>query len=352
MIGEFDSSLPLEAAWTPPSAWYTSREVAALERQHVFARTWQYVAPSAWLEAPRSFVTAVVGGEPVVVTRDDDGRLHAMSNVCRHRASSVACVERGSTRVFRCPYHGWTYGLDGALHAAPEFDEVAEFERADVRLPAFAVREVGAFVFVRVDGEADFFAPALLARLEAWGHGLRHAARRTYFVACNWKVYVDNYLDGGYHVAHLHPSLHGVLDYARYRTDLHDGWNIQHSPMRAGRGAESVDDVRGGDAAEYSWIFPNFMVNRYAGVLDTNRVVPLTVDRCAVVFDYWFETDRDEAFVKRSIAVSEQIQKEDRDICAAVQRGLGSRFYDRGRYSVRRENGEHQFHQMLAAALT
>jgi choline monooxygenase len=349
MLEGFDLHLPLEQAWTPPAAWYTSPDIAALERERVFASTWQYVCPAAWLREARSHATAVVADEPVLVVRDEKGTLRAFSNVCRHRASAIVCEERGSCRVFRCPYHGWTYGLDGRLHAAPEFDDVADFDRASIALPELKAREVGPFVFVAIGAARDL--PAALPEV---GRDLRFAARRTYEVACNWKVYVDNYLDGGYHVAHLHPSLHGVLDYASYRTDLHDGWNVQHSGMRASAKAadEAVDDVRSGDRARYSWVFPNFMINEYAGVLDTNRVVPLAVDRCAVVFDYWFAAEHDEAFIERSIAVSERIQDEDRDICAAVQRGLASRFYDRGRYSVRRESGEHQFHCLLAEALS
>jgi len=320
----------------------------------VFGGSWQYVAPAAWVAAPKDFITVVVAEEPVLVVRGQDNVLRAFSNVCRHRATPLACVERGNAGVFRCPYHGWTYGLDGALKAAPEFDGVEDFERGDIRLPQLEVREVGPFLFVCLQPDVPFFDPALVEKMDGFANGVRHFARRTYDVSANWKVYIDNYLDGGYHVPHLHPGLNGVLDYANYRTDTFDGWNVQHSPMRAVdglRGAGRVDDVRGGSKAEYFWVFPNFMMNAYDGVLEINRVVPRGVDGCSVIFDYWFAETSDEAFVARSIEVSELVQDEDRDICASVQRGLHSRFYDRGRYSVRRENGEHQFHQLAGAHL-
>jgi len=230
---------------------------------------------------------------------------------------------------------------------APEFEGVEDFDPREVRLPSLAVCEAGPFVFVGLENDIPPLDERLLADFQQMGDGLRYWERRTYEVDCNWKVYVDNYLDGGYHIAHLHPSLHGVLDYARYRTELFDGWNVQHSPMRKGE----VDDVRSGRDAQYYWIFPNLMVNSYEGILDVNRVIPLAPDKCAVQFDYWFSAQHDAAFMERSIEVSERIQDEDRDICAAVQRGLGSRWYDRGRYSVRRENGQHQFHRLLSRAL-
>jgi choline monooxygenase len=164
---------------------------------------------------------------------------------------------------------------------------------------------------------------------------------------------VDNYLDGGYHVPHLHKGLNSVLDYAQYAIENGKRHCLQSSPM-VSEGAEAqTGAVRQGDRALYYWIYPNFMVNWYEGYLDTNLVRPLGANRTEVIFDFYFR-DVSEAAQQRnraSIAVGERIQDEDTGICHSVQRGLASRAYGAGRLSVRREAGEHLFHRLLAEDL-
>jgi choline monooxygenase len=360
ILAGFDPDTPLERAETIPARWYTDPAVWELERRAVFAAEWQYVAPAAPLEEPGRYFAVSVAGEPLLIVRGEDGRLRGLANVCRHRASPVVTQPCGKAETLRCPYHGWTYRLDGRLRGAPEMEGVAGFERDSVRLPEVPVKQWGPFVFANLDGRAtdagtDFDLPAdLLPRLDRLGVGrLKWVHRATYEVGCNWKVFVDNYLDGGYHVPHLHAGLFSVLDYPKYRTELSDRWNVQVSPMKPAEGETGA--VRTGESAEYFWLHPNFMVNCYSGVMDTNRVEPLGPDRCAVVYDFFFtesaETEAGREFVRRSVAVAEQVQEEDRGICEAVQRGLRSRFFDTGRFSVRRENGAHQFHSLLGRRL-
>ena len=177
--------------------------------------------------------------------------------------------------------------------------------------------------------------------------------RRHYSLNCNWKVFVDNYLDGGYHVPHIHGGLNSVLDPGKYKIETGERFCLQSSPMSTGKGEPQTASVRTGDRALYYWIYPNFMINIYEGVMDTNLVIPRGVDRTEVIFDYYF-ADVSEAARERnlaSIAVSERIQTEDAAICESVQRGLSSRAYDIGRLSVRREAGEHLFHWLLHADL-
>jgi choline monooxygenase len=178
-------------------------------------------------------------------------------------------------------------------------------------------------------------------------------ARREYELACNWKVFVDNYLDGGYHVNTVHPGLAGVLDYKHYRTEIHSFTSVQMSPLKPS-GPGEVADVRRGETAQYWWAFPSFMLNLYEGVMDTNLVLPLGPERCRVLFDFWFadtEGVAAEKYVQESMAVAHQVQLEDAGICEEVQRGLGSRSFDTGRFSVRREGGGYHFHQLLARHL-
>jgi choline monooxygenase len=183
---------------------------------------------------------------------------------------------------------------------------------------------------------------------------LSFAERRHYLLDCNWKVFVDNYLDGGYHVPHLHRGLDSVLDYPAYTIENGPRHCLQSSPLVASGAQPEVAAVRQGDRARYYWLHPNTMINCYGGMMDINIVRPLAVDRTEVLFDFYFaDVASPEALARNraSIEVSQRIQDEDVAICASVQRGLRSRAYDTGRLSVRREAGEHLFHRLLAADL-
>jgi choline monooxygenase len=183
--------------------------------------------------------------------------------------------------------------------------------------------------------------------------GLAFLERREYTLACNWKVFVDNYLDGGYHVNSVHPALGSVLDYSEYRTEIFERTSLQSSPLRSGDDA-AASATRKGDRARYAWAFPNVMVNLYAGVMDTNVVLPLGPERCRVLIDFYFAdlgNERARQLAQQSIELGHQIQLEDVGICADVQKGLGSRSYRAGRFSVRREVAIHHFHRMVAASL-
>jgi choline monooxygenase len=361
LLGAFDPDLPLEQARTIPAAWYTDSAVYAAERRAVFGDAWLGVGRRDQVSEPGQYLTAEVAGEPILVVRDGEGVLRAFYNVCRHRAARVVPDAEGRASRLRCRYHGWTYDLAGRLRGTPEFDGVADFCREDNGLAPLAVAEWGPLVFVhagpRPPALDDFLAP-LPERAGALGLGSLHfVARREYPLACNWKVFVDNYLDGGYHVNTVHPGLAGVLDYTHYRTEVAGLTSVQSSPLRppdAARGDPAVGKVRTGDTAYYWWVFPNLMLNVYDGVMDTNLVLPLGPDRCLVVFDFYFaRTEGPDArrFIDESVAVAHQIQLEDAGICEEVQCGLGSRAYDTGRFSIRREAAGHHFHRLLARRL-
>jgi choline monooxygenase len=355
LLGAFDPALPLERAHTIPSPWYFDPELYELERHTVFAG-WQAVGRLDQLRGPGSYLTAEVAGEPVAVLRDGDGTLRAFHNVCRHRAAPVLTEPCGTATRLRCRYHGWTYDLTGRLRGVPEFEGVADFRREDHGLVPLAVDSFGPMVWVHpgtpAQSLADFLDPMPLRLIQDLGvEGLRWHARREYDLACNWKVYVDNFLDGGYHVNSVHPGLAGVLDYSRYRTDLYAHANVQVSPLKPAEGGAVEGAVRVGENAYYWWVFPNFMLNLYAGVMDTNIVQPLGPDRCRVVFDLYFAEGTPPEFIGPSIAVTDQVQQEDVGICEDVQRGLRSRSFSTGRFSVRRENGGYHFHQLLARRL-
>jgi choline monooxygenase len=361
LVAQFDPTLPLDRARTIPALWYTDPEMAFAECRYVFGNAWQAVGRLDQLPNAGSFFTTQVNGEPILVLRDGDGTLRAFANVCRHRAARVAPQPCGHVTRLRCPYHGWTYDLTGRLRGTPEFDGVADFARDDNGLSPFAVAVWGPLVWVHLGQNptplADYLAP-LPDQAEPSGlEGLQFVAQREYDLACNWKIFMDNYLDGGYHVNAVHPGLAGVLDYSEYRTEVFRHCSLQSSPLKSpGKDgdAQTVGKVRSGGRACYWWVFPNLMLNVYPGVMDTNRVLPLGPDRCRVIFDFYFaNVDGPEAekFIADSIAVAHQVQLEDMGICEDVQRGLGSRFFDTGRFSVRREMAGHHFHRLLAQHL-
>jgi choline monooxygenase len=358
-LARFDDTLPLERARSLPALWYTDPEIADLERRAVFGEGWQAVGRTDQVACPGQFFTADVAGEPVVVVRGEDGALRALANVCRHRAAAVVPEPEGTASRLRCRYHGWTYDLCGRLRGTPDFDGVTDFHKEENGLPAYTVDSWGPIVWAHLGSSP----PPLLATLaplpeQVAGLGLeqlRFAGRREYHLACNWKVFVDNYLDGGYHLPTVHPGLTSITDYKQYHTAFHGLTSIQTSRLRVPDAtAQDIGRARPGDVAYYWWAFPNFMLNIYAGLMDTNLVLPTGPENCRVVFDFYFadtESPQSAAFIRDSIAVADQVQREDQAICEEVQRGLRSRSYDTGRFNPHREGAGYHFHQLLARRL-
>ena len=279
--------------------------------------------------------------------------LRAFSNVCRHRAGPVA-TGSGQCRTFRCGYHGWTYALEGRLAATPEFDCVEDFEKTDHPLPQFSVAVWNTMVFACINPPAftiEQFLAGLSNKLEG-SHlsSMTFAARKDWYVDCNWKVYVDNYLEG-YHIPIVHPSLNREIDYARYRTETERYYSIQHSPLRIGdatriRATENAETCE----AQFYWIFPNLMLNVYPDNFSTNLIIPINPERTLTVFEWYFrepENPETKKKIHETVEFSDEIQLEDIRICESVQRGLRSQTYSSGRYSVKRENGVHHFHGLL-----
>ncbi|HKC24528.1 MAG TPA: aromatic ring-hydroxylating dioxygenase subunit alpha [Thermoanaerobaculia bacterium] len=358
LVASYDAAAPLAEAFTIPAGWYVDSDLFDLERRTVFAG-WHYAGRLDQVKDAGQYLTANVAGEPILVVRGADGVLRGFFNVCRHHAAEVMTEAHGTAKVLRCPYHGWTYGLDGALKGTPDFGGVACFEREKNGLVPVATEVWETFVFVRLAPNgaplAGFLGEALVDQFRPLAiEGLHFLQRRHYAFECNWKVFVDNYLDGGYHIPYLHKGLDSVLDYASYRIDNGPHHCLQWSPMVKDGAEEQTGAVRGGERALYYWIYPNFMVNWYEGYMDTNLVIPLAVDRTEVVFDFYFPDVSEGARERNlaSLAVGQRIQDEDTAICKSVQRGLTSRAYRAGRLSVRREGGEHLFHRLLAADLT
>jgi choline monooxygenase len=353
LIESYDPNLLLSEASTPPRSWYSDSRVLELEQRTVFSLSWQMVGRTEQLAEPGEYITCEIAGEPILLVTGPDGVLRGFYNVCRHHAAAVMTEPQGRAAHLRCPYHGWTYNLEGALILTPEFGGVYNFDKSANGLVPVQTAIWQDWVFVKLvsNGPAleDFLGEDLTRQIQELKlEQLSWFERRSYSVQCNWKVFIDNYLDGGYHVPHIHGALNSVLDYSAYRIETGDRFCLQSSPIVSGKADAQTSETRKGQALYY-WIYPNFMINWYEGVMDTNLVLPRGTDRTEVIFDYYFADVSAKAREKNlaSIALSERIQNEDVTICESVQRGLSSRSYSTGRLSVQREAGEHLFHRLL-----
>lgn len=358
-ILDFDIDRRLESAQTLPARCYVEERYLALEERRIFHQFWQLVGGIDSIKSPGEYLTAQICDEPIIVVRGQDQQLRAFHNVCRHRAGPVA-QGAGQCKNFRCAYHGWTYSLEGKLIGAPDFGGVQNFRKEEFGLRPVELAVWERFLFARIGNVHGPLLDDLLEDIPALTRHcgiseMKFAERREYVIECNWKVYVDNYLEG-YHVPLIHPSLMREIDYQRYRTITRKYSSLQDAPIKSGDDPNRFYNATAEqNQALYFWVFPNLMLNVYPDNISTNLILPLGAHRTLTIFDWYFhdvESEPARERIRRAIDLSDEIQQEDIRICEAVQRGLKSRFYDRGRYSVKRENGVHHFHTLWMEAMT
>ena len=342
----------LARAETIPSAWFTEPRFHQLDSEAIFARTWQGVGHEGRLPEEGSWFVADVAGDPVVVVRAGSGELRAFYNVCRHRGGPLATKD-GCGRVLQCEYHGWTYQLDGTLRGVPHWNLVELFDREDYGLVPIQVQSWEGQIFVNLDPGAvplDQVLGGISERISPVRPGRMQNYRRVeYDVRANWKVYVENFLEG-YHVPIVHPELMTLYDFRSYRTETYDWYSLQTSGLTS---EQNIYEREGGGEAWYYCVFPNYMLNILPGRLQTNLVVPVDHQNCRVIFEYFYDDIESEAArrkIDEDIAFADRVQDEDIDICEHVQRGLQSRGYDRGRFSVKFESGVYHFQNLVREA--
>ena len=358
-LSDYSPTEDLAAAETMPARWYTEPTFLEHEAEKIFYKTWQPVGRLEDVMRIGDFFACELLDQPLVVVRSQDNELRAFYNVCPHRAAVVA-QGRGNRKSLQCKYHGWTYDLEGRLMRAPEFEGVKNWDRESVCLQPIQIEAWGPWIFVNLDPAAKPMADvygAIHSEIKQAGFNLdkmRLVERRDYLIDCNWKVYVDNYLEG-YHLPIAHPGLFRELDYDQYRVDTFRYYSKQHAPIREVDAGEVRDRryVRSGEGeadALYYWIFPNVMLNVYLDNTSINIIIPVGHDKTLTVFEWYFEspgTGEGWESMQQIIAFSDEIQLEDIELCEWVQRGLKSKAYDRGRFSARRENGVHHFQSLV-----
>ncbi|MEQ8850768.1 MAG: aromatic ring-hydroxylating dioxygenase subunit alpha [Phycisphaerales bacterium] len=350
----------IRRATTLPGTFHTDPRNHEIVRDRVFARSWQYVADEADIRTPETALPLTLLpeclDEPIVLTRDANDRIHCLSNVCTHRGAIVA-ESPGRRSCLTCRYHGRRFELDGRFRSMPEFKETEDFPTSKDDLHRLEVETWRGFVFAAIEAPHPFSElVAEMDRRVRWMpvEEARHdpALSRDYLVKANWALYCDNYLEG-FHIPFVHAALNDALDYGAYETET-----LPHGVLQLGvtRGGEDTFDIPAGEpdhgrdiGAYYYWLWPNVMFNFYPWGISLNIIRPLSHHLTRVSFrTYVWDESR---LGTGAGAEIDRVEREDEEVVESVQRGLRSRFYDRGRFSPNREQGVHHFHHMLARAV-
>jgi carnitine monooxygenase subunit len=337
---------------TLPYGWYTDPEILRQERERIFRSAWQYVGHAGQLATPGYF-TAEAGRTPIVVTSDRGGNLRAFVNVCRHRGHVLTDGEQ-SRETLQCPYHAWTYGLDGRLRKAPRSEEEPDFPQDELGLVPVAVDTWGPFVFANTGPEPEPLAralgslPAQVAGLGLEVDSLVHHSRWQAEIAANWKIVSENFLEC-YHCQVAHPAFSELVDTSpdAYVLSTHGRLSTQHGPLRTVTPADELP------RAQFHFLWPNLGINIFPGRpnISIGPIVPLAPDRTYRFLDYFFGPDVEPAWIEELLAFDDQVGREDRALVEGVQRGVASGALVHGVLMSESEQLIAHFQALTAAAL-
>ena len=343
---------------TLPYSWYTDPEILGREQERIFRHAWAYAGHLGQIAEPGSYFTTRAGRMPVVVTRARDGELRAFLNVCRHRGFPVAEGE-GRRETLQCPYHAWTYGLDGSLRSAPRSEEEPHFPQDELGLCRASVDTWGPFVFVNALADPEPLSEALgsmpqqVAELGLDVDSLRFYSRWETELDANWKVVCENFLEC-YHCQVAHPQLAQLLDVsaAAYALSTDGRLSSQRGAPREGAGTRMHLDGEL-ERSQFHFLWPNLGVNIFPGRpnLSIGPMVPLTPERTYRFLDYFFGADVDQAWIDELMAFDDQVGVEDRALVEGVQRGIASGALEHGVLMGRSEQLIGHFQQLTRAAL-
>jgi phenylpropionate dioxygenase-like ring-hydroxylating dioxygenase large terminal subunit len=340
-------------------AWsaYSDPSLPARERARIFARSWQYVGHLGQLGDAAGYFASRVGDLPVVVTRDRDGAVRAFLNVCRHRGSVVAHGE-SARETLQCPYHAWTYGLDGELRSAPRLDREEDVDTSELSLAPASAGSWGPFVFVNPDADAAPLEqvlgrlPELVAAAGVDVDALDFHHRAESSLEANWKIVSENFLEC-YHCAVAHPGFSALVDVSpqAYELDTGETFSTQYGPVREnGTGLDTAGEVA---RSQFHFLWPNTMINILPGRMNLSLgpVMPAGPDRSERFLDYFFAPGADEDWIAEAVEFDGQVGAEDRVLVENVQRGVSTGLIERGRLLPESERLIADFQQRVAAAL-
>ena len=343
----FDINPDIHRAETLASEFYTDEKYFNESKEKIFARSWQLIGTTGEIKnlKPLTMLESFLD-EPILLSRNGED-FNCFSNVCTHRGKILVeqdCQANG----IRCGYHGRKFSLDGKFLSMPEFENALNFpsEKDDLRAIPFGVWNKFAFASL------DPFAPlaeftaemqAIFSSLNL--SGWRFVSARDYFVKAHWALYCENYLEG-FHIPFVHQKLNETIDYSSYKTETFRFSSLQTGVAKNSEATFDLPNKAEKIAAFYFFVFPNTMFNFYPWGLSVNIVKPLKPDLTKVSY-LTFVSDETK-LEKGAGADLETVEFEDQAIVESVQRGIRSRFYERGRYSPTREQGTHHFHRLIA----
>jgi len=354
---------PLEEGWTLPAGWYADSAVQQLERDRIFAAAWAYAGPAAWVSEPGSYLAAQIGHVPVAIVRGQDGVLRGLVNVCRHRGHLVL-EGTGCRATLQCPYHAWTYDLDGALLRAPRSDREPGFDPTGLSLAPISVGTWGPFVFANPDPHAAPLEewlgeiPAIVARSGLDVGALRFHSHHEWPIDANWKVVMENFLEC-YHCPTAHPGFSKVIDVSpdAYLLQVHPTFSSQIGPVRASAlEANDAEYTPAGEVvqSQYHFLFPSTTMNIAPGIpnISMERYLPTALRQTTEVTDYYFGVDVSAAEIDELVAWDTQVAEEDVSLVQSVQRGLESGAVPQGRLMGESEKLIADFQRRVHDALT
>jgi choline monooxygenase len=343
-------------AHTLDKAFYSDPGYYELSREKIFAASWQFLGDIAQVLVSGSCspLTVLPGflNEPLLLTRDEQGELHCLSNVCTHRGNILVHEACNSAQI-RCRYHGRLFRLNGQFRTMPEFAEVIDFPSANDDLVQLPLEQWGPLLFTSVGKRNgfDLFFGEMMKRINFLPMNefvFRPELSKEYIVKAHWALYCENYLEG-FHIPFVHAGLNAVIDYGNYTTELFSTSNLQLGIAKGNdlcfELPEDSPDFGKQVAAYYFFVFPNMMFNFYPWGLSINIVEPNGMEQTKVRFLTYVW--KDELFNIGAGSGLDTVEMEDEEVVENVQKGVKSRFYTHGRYSVTREQGTHHFHQII-----
>lgn len=348
-------------AKTIDTDFYTSEGYLQAAKEKIFVPSWQFIGSRETVKfngdvAPFTLLKDFLN-EPLLLTKDNEGVIHCLSNVCTHRGNLVAYKACSKANNLRCKYHGRLFELSGKFISMPEFKEVLDFPSAEDNLPALPLFEWGNLLFTSVQPKhaCNIFLQEMMQRLH-WLpiHEFTHRPdlSKSFEMNANWALYCENYLEG-FHIPFVHASLNAALSFGDYTTELYP-----KSVLQIGVGKSKTDcfdipqhaeDYGTNVAAYYYWVYPNMMFNFYPWGLSVNVVNPVAVNKTRVDFIVFMW--KEDKYDKGAGSDLDKVELEDEEIVENVQKGIVSGFYRQGRYSVTRETGTHHFHRMIAESM-
>ena len=360
MSPQFTIHKDIAKAETLPSSFYKDEDIFNQVREKIFLRSWQWLGDNSALKLTSSLqpLTLLDGflTEPILLTRDKEGDINCMSNVCTHRAHILA-LGPGKSKNITCAYHGRSFDLKGNFKSMPEFKETENFPRECDNLYKFPLAEWGPFLFAGLNPSFDF-SEVLDSMNERVGFlpleqfSFDSSLSKDYLVQAHWALYCDNYLEG-FHIPFVHEGLNRVLDYGSYTTELHKYSNLQIGYSDDANETFDLpkDHIDYGKqvAAYYYWVFPNMMFNFYPWGLSVNVVKPISINRTKVSFlTYVYDDTKLHKGAGNDI---DKVEREDEFIVENESKGIQSSFYQSGRFSPTREKGVHHFQRLIAEFL-